>query len=108
MSKPQKKASKKHPQKIYESPLMGIVRDNMRALRLSRGWTQLRLADALGVSQAYVCSLEGAIDPGKRRPIHLDFLFHMAATLGTSPADMVTPGRFTFAGELPRSKRRAS
>ena len=108
MARPEKKASKKYPQKIYESPLMGIVRDNMRALRLSRGWTQLRLASALGVSQAYICSIEGEIAPGKRRPVHLDMLYHISAALGTTAIDMVTPGRFKFVGELPRSRRRAS
>jgi len=55
--------------------------------RLARGWTQQRLADALGVKQAQVANWE----TGFRRP-KLDALRRIADALGTDLAALISSG----------------
>lgn len=59
---------------------------NIRHFRRSRGFTQERLAEMIGVSGAYI----GYIERGKKGP-SLELLAKIAASLTVEPAALVTP-----------------
>jgi transcriptional regulator with XRE-family HTH domain len=60
------------------------------------GFTQERFAEASGVTQQYVSSLER----GERNPTVVT-LYHLATALGVSPVELVTPD-----DEAPREARK--
>lgn len=94
----EKQPKKKEPRALAGTPLLGIVRDNVRNLRHLRGWNQRQLADAIGVSQPYVSAIESATTVNARK-VHIDLLYEVAAALGSTPADLVTPGRYRLDGQ---------
>ena len=55
-------------------------------MRLAKGFTQERFAEVSGVTQQYVSGLER----GRRNPTVVT-LYHLAAALGASPVELVTP-----------------
>lgn len=57
---------------------------NVRARRLELGWTQERLADAVGLHFTYISSVERG-----ERNVSLRTIVRLAAALRTSPADLV-------------------
>lgn len=62
------------------------MRNALPALRQERGWSQQRLADALGVSRQTVISIErGRFDPS------LPLAFRIARLLGTSIEAVFVP-----------------
>ena len=60
-----------------ESP-EGVARMNLRELRISKNISQKQLAEQIGVTQAYICSLE----LGKRRNPSLEVIRGIARELG--------------------------
>jgi transcriptional regulator with XRE-family HTH domain len=63
-----------------------IVGRNVKALRLTRGLTQERLAFASDLDLTYI----GGIERGRRNPSLLAMV-RIADALGTSVAELVTP-----------------
>ena len=64
-----------------------LVGENVRALRLAKGWTQEAFAERSGFSQQYISRLEG----GRRNPTIVS-LFELAQALGVTPAELLQPG----------------
>ena len=62
------------------------VGENVRSLRLARGWTQEQFAERSGFSQQYISGLES----GRRNPTVVS-LFELAQALGVAPARLVEP-----------------
>jgi transcriptional regulator with XRE-family HTH domain len=65
-----------------------LVGENVRALRIAKGWTQEQLQDESGLSQQYISGLE----KGRRNPTVLT-LFELGQALGVAPADLLQPRR---------------
>ena len=63
-----------------------LVGDGIRSLRLSRGWTQERLAEASGLHRTYVTSLERG-----QRNASLDALCAVAEALEVPPSTLLRP-----------------
>lgn len=61
-----------------------LVGLNFARLRREKGFTQERFAELSGYTQQYVSDLER----GKRNPSVVT-LFHLASSLGATPADLV-------------------
>lgn len=61
-----------------------LVGLNFARLRKEKGFTQERFAEASGFTQQYVSDLER----GRRNPTVVT-LFHLAATLGITPAELL-------------------
>lgn len=61
-----------------------LVGLNFARLRKEKGFTQERFAETSGFTQQYVSDLER----GRRNPTVVT-LFHLASTLGVTPADLV-------------------
>lgn len=61
-----------------------LVGLNFARLRRDRGFTQERFAETSGFTQQYVSDLER----GRRNPTVVT-LFHLASTLGVTPADLL-------------------
>jgi transcriptional regulator with XRE-family HTH domain len=66
-----------------------LVGNNVRALRLAKGWTQEQFAERSGFSQQYISGLES----GRRNPTVVS-LFELGQALGVSPADLLQPIAF--------------
>jgi len=64
--------------------LFRLIGDNVRALRLARGWTQWGLAERSGFSEQFVFCLES----GRRDPTIVG-LCKLAEALGVTPADLL-------------------
>ena len=63
-----------------------LVGENVRALRVERGWTQEHFAERSGFSQQYISGLES----GRRNPTIVT-LFELAQALGVKPAELLQP-----------------
>jgi transcriptional regulator with XRE-family HTH domain len=63
-----------------------LVGENVRAMRIARGWTQEQFAERSGFSQQYISGLES----GRRNPTVVS-LFELAQALGVAPADLLKP-----------------
>ena len=63
-----------------------LVGDGIRSLRLSRGWTQERLAEASGLHRTYVTSLERG-----QRNASLHALCAVAEALEVPPSTLLRP-----------------
>ena len=61
-----------------------LVGQNVRALRLAKGWTQEQFAERSGFSQQYISGLEA----GRRNPTVVS-LFELAQPFGVTPADLL-------------------
>lgn len=61
-----------------------LLARNLRALRLSRGWSQEEMAERCGLHRTYV----GAIERGERN-VTLETLNALALALGASPAELI-------------------
>jgi transcriptional regulator with XRE-family HTH domain len=75
-----------------EPAIRRIFRTNLRNRRLAIGMTAKQLADRLGVKPQWIHQLENP--RGKAIP-GLYLTEQLAVELGTTPADLLTPGRFT-------------
>jgi transcriptional regulator with XRE-family HTH domain len=62
-----------------------LVGLNFAKLRKEKGFTQERFAETSGFTQQYVSDLER----GRRNPTVVT-LFHLASTLGVTPAELLT------------------
>ncbi len=58
----------------------GALGRNVERLRVDLGWTQVRLADESGVSQAFISSLEG----GRRQDAESRLVAALAKALGVT------------------------
>lgn len=76
------------PDAMYEA-LQKTLTANIRALRLSRGVSQKKLAEMLCCSQPYIANIEG----GNTR-ISLETLCWLAWALGTEPDLLMRKGAF--------------
>ncbi|MEQ1718803.1 MAG: helix-turn-helix transcriptional regulator [Hyphomicrobium sp.] len=63
-----------------------LVGENVRRIRLKKGWTQERFAEVSGISQQYISSLES----GRRNPTVVT-LHELAQALGVSPVELLMP-----------------
>jgi transcriptional regulator with XRE-family HTH domain len=63
-----------------------LVGENVRTLRLAKGWTQEEFAERSGFSQQYISGLES----GRRNPTIVS-LFELAQALGTQPDLLLRP-----------------
>ena len=63
-----------------------LVGENVRRLRLKRGFSQERFAEKSGFSQQYLSSLEN----GKRNP-SIVTVYELALALGVSHLDLLKP-----------------
>jgi transcriptional regulator with XRE-family HTH domain len=61
-----------------------LVGENVRRIRLKKGWTQEHFAEVSGISQQYISSLES----GRRNPTVVT-LHELAQALGVSPVDLL-------------------
>ena len=61
-----------------------LVGLNFARLRKEKGFTQERFAETSGFTQQYISDLER----GRRNPTVVT-LFHLASTLGVTPADLI-------------------
>ena len=75
-----------------EPAIRRIFRTNLRNRRLSIGMTAQQLAERLGVRSQWIHQLENP--KGKAVP-GLFPLERLAMELGTTPADLLVPGKFT-------------
>ena len=64
-----------------------LVARNVRLTRLARGLSQHGLAVRAGVSQQYISELERG-----RRNLTVLALAELAVALGSTPAELITPG----------------
>jgi transcriptional regulator with XRE-family HTH domain len=72
----------------------------VRALRLARGWSQMRLADEVGLHFTYVSSVERG-----ERNISLQNILRLAAALGVDAGELVT-GLLPGTAASPGGRRR--
>lgn len=91
-----RKTTKKLPPQ-YRDPrsepaLERVVRLNHTHRRKALGMTTRALADLLGCSQAHVSYMES---PKKFQHPNLQMIDALAKALHCTPADLVTPGKFT-------------
>ena len=61
-----------------------LVGQNVRRIRLKKGWTQERFAEVSGISQQYISSLES----GRRNPTVVT-LHELAQALEVSPIELL-------------------
>jgi transcriptional regulator with XRE-family HTH domain len=64
---------------------MSPVRFRIRELRVAKGWSQARLADASKTRQATISDLES----GRSRRVEIDLLQRLADALGVEPGELV-------------------
>ena len=65
-----------------------IFAQNLRRIRSEKEISQEGLADAAGIDRTYVSSIER-----RRYAASIDVLAKIAAALGVTPADLLTPAR---------------
>jgi transcriptional regulator with XRE-family HTH domain len=72
-----------HPRTSIVS-LRATLARNIRRLRLEKGFSQERLADAAGLHRTYVGSVERS-----ERNISIDNIARLAKALGSNPSDLL-------------------
>ncbi len=63
----------------YKNQARKILANNITYFRLKKNWSQEDFADELGTTTTYVSNLENA-----RRNVRIDYIGHIADTLGVS------------------------
>lgn len=69
----------------YENQARKILANNIIYFRLKKNWSQEDFADELGTTPTYVSNLENA-----RRNTRIDYIGHIADTLGVSLDNLFT------------------
>lgn len=69
----------------YENQARKILANNIIYFRLKKNWSQEDFADELGTTPTYVSNLENA-----RRNTRVDYIGHIADTLGVSLEQLFT------------------
>ena len=79
-----------------------MTRKTVRQLRLAKGWSQLKLADRVGISQSAISKIEMGLYPS----MHSDTASRLERVLGVAVADIDWLGVCTEAeqGRLPGSR----
>lgn len=70
--------------KKYKNQARKILANNIIYFRLMRNWSQEDFADELGTTPTYVSNLENA-----KRNTKIDYIGHIADTLGVSPEQLL-------------------
>lgn len=76
-----------HQKELWGMDMRRLVGQNVRRLRLARGLTQKVLAERAGFTQQYISELEN----GRQNPTAVT-LYELASQLGSTPAELVSPG----------------
>lgn len=75
-----------------EPAIRRVLRSNLRGRRLALGMTAKQLAERLGVKAQWIHELE---NPRSRAIPGLYFVERLAMELGSTPADLLSPAKYT-------------
>lgn len=81
----------------YEKLARKILANNIIYFRLKKNWSQEDFADKLGTTPTYISNLENA-----RRNTRIDYIGHIADTLGVSLEQLLTERPKVQNNRIPR------
>lgn len=81
----------------YEKLARKILANNIIYFRLKKNWSQEDFADKLGTTPTYISNLENA-----RRNTRIDYIGHIADTLGVSLEQLLTERPKVQNNHIPR------
>ena len=81
----------------YKTQTRELLANNIRYFRLKKNWSQEDFADELGTTPTYISNLENA-----KRNMRVDYIGHIADTLGVSVNELFTSRPKVINHRVPR------